>query len=103
MSLPAIFGTDHASADQASFERLRCLSDGLVRAIGITRALTESGRHVDLAGFTDAIGRLCAGALDLSPAIGRQARPLLVEVLLALDHAGAAIGPLEEASASLAS
>ena len=103
MSLPAIFGTDPEAAAQASFERLRCLSDGLVRAIGIARALTESGRRVDLAGFTDAIGRLCAGALDLPPATGRTARPLLIEVLLALDHVGAAIRPTEEASAPLAS
>ena len=103
MSLEAIFATDLASADRASFERLRGLSDSLARAIDIARALADSGRRVDLSGLGDAIGRLCAGALDLSPETGREARPLLIAVLCSLDGATAAFRRLEEEGAPLAS
>ncbi len=93
MSLIALFGTDAATLEQAALERLRLLSDGLVRSIGITRVLAEAGREVDLAGFTDAVGLLCARALDLSPETGQHAWPLLDAVLHALDHAHAALDP----------
>ncbi len=102
MSLHSIFGDTLAQADDAAFERLRCLSEGLVNGIGVAHALAESGRRVDLSAFADPIGRLCAGALDLSPAAGRKARLLLLGVLGALDRAAVALRPLEDAETSAA-
>jgi hypothetical protein len=43
----------------------------------LARAMLEASRTVDLTGLDDGIGRLCAAALDLPPAEGRQLRPTL--------------------------
>jgi hypothetical protein len=51
----------------------------------LARALVEARRSVDLAGLQNAIGRMCAAALDLPPEQGRALRPQLAAVLAELD------------------
>ena len=54
--------------------RLRARLDGVRATLRLAQALAESGEHVDLAGLDDQIGQLCATALDLPYAAGRQLR-----------------------------
>ena len=54
------------------------LADGVARTLRVAEALHAGNRHVDLAGFDELIGRLCAFALDLPPDQGRALRPALI-------------------------
>jgi len=52
-----------------------------VRALlRLARGIAASGRHVDLRGLDDMVGRLCARCLDLPPADGRRMALLLTEL-----------------------
>lgn len=51
----------------------------------VARTLVEAGREVDLAGLQNAVGRMCAAALDLPPEQGHALRPELAAVLADLD------------------
>jgi hypothetical protein len=59
-------------------EAVRELAEKLTHMLGVARALAESGRAIDLAGFEQDVGLLCAKSLDLPPAAGREMRPHLV-------------------------
>ncbi len=63
----------------------RALAEQVQHTVAIARALAGSGRPVDLAGLDQAMGLLCAKALDLPPDQGRLARPALAVVLAELD------------------
>ena len=57
---------------------VRALAEGLMKTIGVARALAESGRAIDLTGLDREVGLLCARSLDLPPDEGRGVRPLLI-------------------------
>ena len=69
---------DPSGAVQAMAEELR-------QTIDVSRALTSSGRAVDLTGLDEQIGLLCAKALDLPPEEGRRLRPNLIVLSGALE------------------
>ena len=80
----------------ASFDPSRdvaAYNDDLRKTVALSTALTKSGRQVDLAGLEQAVGVLCAKALDLMPHEGRTLRPALLELLQALDALIAAMPP----------
>lgn len=83
-------------AQPASFDPARDVAayiDDLRKTVTLSTALTKSGRRVDLAGLEQAVGVLCAKALDLMPHEGRTLRPALLELLQALDALIAAMPP----------
>jgi hypothetical protein len=61
------------------------MADAACSTLRVARALVESRRPVDLAGLQDAVGRLCAAALDLPRAESGALRPRLAAVLAELD------------------
>ena len=67
---------------QTQAARMAEAASGTLR---LARALVESRRSVDLSGLQEAVGRLCAAALDLPPEQGRALRPQLVAVLSELE------------------
>lgn len=77
-------------ADPASAAAAREV-DAMLGLLAVARVLAEGGRRVDLAGLDDAVGRLCARALDLGPEQGRRLRPRLRAVLAAAAALEAAI------------
>lgn len=64
---------------------VRAMIDELTETIGIARALASSGRRVDLTGFDQQVGLLCAKALDLPPDEGRRLRTGLIVLSGALE------------------
>lgn len=71
------------------------MAEAICGTLRVARALVAADRSVDLAGLQEAIGRLCAAALDLPPEAGRALRPQLATVLSELDsleHAMRAAG-----------
>ena len=69
------------------------LADDLTRTIEMARALAESGRSIDLTGFTDHVGLLCAKSLDLPPADGRRIRPRLIALSGCIEMLSRALAP----------
>jgi hypothetical protein len=67
------------------------MADAVTGMLRVARVLVETRRQVDLTGLADAVGRLCAGTLDLPDTEGRALRPRLVEVLAELNALDAAI------------
>ena len=70
---------------------VRAQIEKLTHMIGIARALAESGRPVDLTGFDDDVGLLCAKALDLPADEGRKIRPLVIALSAAMDSLSRAL------------
>ncbi|MDQ1079007.1 hypothetical protein QE401_001533 [Pseudoroseomonas cervicalis] len=74
----------------ASLQAVLATAESLRTTLSLARALAQSGRRVDLAGLEQDIAPLCAAALALPPACGREARQALyalraeLESLLAL-------------------
>jgi hypothetical protein len=64
---------------------VRAVADELTDMVGVARALASSGRIVDLTGFDQQVGLLCAKVLDLPPEVGRQLRPRLIVLSGALE------------------
>jgi hypothetical protein len=62
-------------------DRVADMGSRLSRTLGIARALAESGRQLDLRGFEDGVGQLCAQTLDLPSAEGRGMIFMLHEIL----------------------
>lgn len=60
--------------------------------VDIARRLVEAGRQVDLVGLDGQMGFVCAQALDLPPDDGRDLRPVLIELLGAVDTLAGALG-----------
>jgi hypothetical protein len=71
-------------------------ASGMLR---VARTLVEVGRDVDLAGLQNAVGRMCAAALDLPPEQGQALRPQLAAVLAELDALERALRAKEDPSA----
>lgn len=67
------------------------IADAITRVAQLARTLVETERCVDLAGLETMVGLLCARALDLYPAQGRQVRPRLATLMLELDALSAAL------------
>jgi hypothetical protein len=66
--------------------RLLSLADRLTRTVSVARALVASGRVVDLAGFEDGVGLLCAKTLDLQRDESRVVLPALLELSAQIDR-----------------
>ena len=64
---------------------------GLGRSLGVARALLRLGREVDLAGFENGVGLLCAKSLDLPPGQARGMRPYLIRLRDQLDRLSVAM------------
>lgn len=67
--------------------------EGARMMLGITAALIDSGRRVDLAGLDDEFSRLCTGILALPLAEGGRLRPQLETLRDQLNHLHAALPP----------
>jgi hypothetical protein len=61
------------------------LAEELTKTIDLACALAASGRAIDLAGFDDEVGLLCAKSLDLPPDEGRSMRPHLIALSSAME------------------
>jgi hypothetical protein len=75
------FPPDDGGAERAAIARVQDMAAALLRTLQMARLLLESGRAIELEGLQSAIGQLCARALDLPPAGGRQVRALLQALL----------------------
>jgi hypothetical protein len=91
-----VFGAepDPAWSDQAPLMRLTALASRLTRTIAVARALVAADRIVDLAGFEDGVGLLCAKALDLDRPCARQLLPDMLELLAQIDGLSSRIGEM---------
>ncbi len=67
--------------------------EGARMMLGITAALIDSGRRVDLTGLDDEFSRLCIGILALPLAEGVRMRPQLETLRDQLDHLHASLPP----------
>jgi hypothetical protein len=83
--MSALFALDPDDGTAAECAALRERATAVVSTLQIARALIESQRVVDLAGLDQEIGRICAKALDLPPALGHALRADLVHLLEAVD------------------
>ena len=70
---------------QAPLRSLIALTEQAARTLSMARALAESGRHVDISGLDQLIGRLTASTLDLDDADRPEMRLLLIGLLENLD------------------
>ena len=61
--------------------RLIGLAERLTRTLAVARALVMAGRPLDLTGFDDGIGMLCAQTLDLPTEDARAMRPVLLGLM----------------------
>ena len=57
---------------------VQAMAEELTQTIDVARALASSERVVDLTGFDQQVGLLCAKSLDLPPDAGRALRPRLI-------------------------
>jgi hypothetical protein len=87
MTTPLLPPFDTDEADRARMAQMQELATGLDRMLLVATALIEMGRPVELAGIEAGMGRLCAGTLDLPPALGRELRPSLIALRTRLDAA----------------
>jgi hypothetical protein len=69
-----------------SVAAVREMAERLTHMLGVARALAESGRAIDLAGFEQDVGLLCAKSLDLPPDAGREMRPHLTALSGAIEQ-----------------
>lgn len=91
---PPVAGLGLAAADAlAPLAAAHAMADRIAGTLRVATALAQAGRRLDLDGLDRMLGRLCAGALDLPPAQGRQLRPRLVGLLTELDALGALLDP----------
>lgn len=63
---------------RASVQQIGC-------TVEIARRLVAGGKQVDLTGLDGQMGFVCARALNLPPEEGRALRPLLIDLLGAVD------------------
>jgi hypothetical protein len=68
--------TDTISIDPT--EAICAFADELTSVLNLAKSFLESGRTIDMTGFTDQVGLLCAKSLDLPPDEGRRIRPRLI-------------------------
>lgn len=70
------------------------LMEAIAATAGMLRlaeGIAAAGRPVDLAGLDDVLGRVCAQALDLPPALGAGLRPALAGLASDLDRLSLAL------------
>jgi hypothetical protein len=67
---------------------LASLAERLSRTLAVSRALLLAGRPLDLRGFDDGVGMLCAQTLDLPPEESRHMVPLLHHLAASIDQLG---------------
>ena len=91
MTLHAIFPVLDQAPDQRAADSVRRLGLQLIATLSTARILIETGREVDLSGTEDLVGQLCARALDLPPALGRELRDLLLALRTEVDRTSAAL------------
>lgn len=75
-----------ANDDRDRRANLEGLAEAAHGALRMAASLVAAGRAVDLDGLQDPVGRVCAGCLDLPPALGRAMRPLLTELVAEIDR-----------------
>ena len=85
MTSQVLFPFDNDEFEAAAHQAVIALSEDLARTICVARVLVEHGRTIDLAGLDRGVGLLCAKALDLQPAAGRNVRPHLLSLLAQAD------------------
>jgi hypothetical protein len=88
--------------DRAALARLMALAARLTRMVAVARALVAADRIVDLAGFEDGVGLLCAKALDLDRPCSRQMVPVMLELLAQIDGLSLKIGETRHRRAAVA-
>ncbi len=86
------FGVFGRTDSSAALNAAEAIADGVAATLRVTRALVDSKRDVDLAGFDGMVGLLCARALDLPPEQGRVLQPRLAALLTELDELATALG-----------
>ncbi len=64
------------------------LAERLARTLAVARALVLAGRPLDLTGFDDGIGMLCAQTLDLPTQDARAMKAVLVGLMESVDSLG---------------
>ena len=64
---------------------VQAMVEELTQTIDVACALASSGRAIDLTGFDQHVGLLCAKSLDLPPDDGRRLRPRLIVLSGALE------------------
>lgn len=89
-SIPTV-AFDTQAADQARMAQIRTTIGDIEQMLAVATALIACGRRVELVGLESSIGRLCAGALDLSPQDGRTFRPALADLLTRINALEAAL------------
>ena len=82
--------TDDDRQRRAGIETQAEAARGVLR---LAASLVAAGRAVDLAGLQDAVGRVCAGCLDLPPEQGRSMRPLLIGLVEDIEQLGRLMRP----------
>ena len=86
--------------DSDACDRLSTLAERLSRTIAVARGLTAANRLVDLAGFEDGVGLLCAKTLDLDFVDSRRLLPALLELRAQIDGLSATIAATRDPPAS---
>lgn len=79
------------TAPYEPIEAVRALAVKLTKTVDLARALTQSGRAVDLSGLEGEVGLLCAKSLDLPPEEGRSVRAHLIALANAIEALSCAL------------
>ena len=72
-------------------EAVRCCIEQLDATIGVAHRLVKAGKTIDLTGFQEEVGFVCARALDLPPNEGRTLRLALSKLLQAAEALNSAL------------
>lgn len=80
-----------SAPDAAAAEYVAALAEGIERMLSLAEAMVAAGRSLDLSGLDQAVGLLCAKALDLPPEEASRIRPQLIASLRALDRLSASL------------
>lgn len=73
-------------SDVREFQAFNAAACAVSDMLAVAHALLTADRRLDLAGLDDAVGALCAKALDMPREMGARARPMLIAVLARLDY-----------------
>jgi hypothetical protein len=70
----------------AEHHAAQAMAASVERVLRMACALAQAGRHIEIDGLANWVGRLTAQILDLEPAEGRRMRPRLIGLLRELDR-----------------
>lgn len=79
-------------------DAVRGMADDLTRIVGIALTLVEADRIIDLTGFDNQVGLLCAKSLDLPPDEGRRIRPRLIALSGSIEALSRALAARQKAA-----